>query len=136
MEMTINKITVKGTLEELLEFLEKYEELKQVKEEENYIDECYKEFSLQEKSKDTILDTTYVEDSYNCPDNQEYENINKKLKVFNIIERFPEELGMILDCKNYSEYVKTFLDIDYSEEDVEITKEEFNLVKDYFQFGE
>ena len=54
-----------------------------------------------------------------------------ELKVWNIIKQYPEELGMILDCKNYEEYKQTFSDID-CEDEIEITEEQFNIVKKFF----
>ena len=61
------------------------------------------------------------------------ENLLKyeELKIWSIIKKYPEELGMILQCKDYEEYKSTFSDID-CEEEIEITEEQFNLVKNFF----
>ena len=54
-----------------------------------------------------------------------------ELKVWNIVKQYPEELGMILECKNYEEYKQTFSDID-CEDEIEITEEQFYIVKNFF----
>ena len=51
-----------------------------------------------------------------------------ELKVWEVIKNNPGELSFILQEKNYAMYVETF-DIN---DDIPITEEEFNLVKDYF----
>lgn len=51
-----------------------------------------------------------------------------ELKVWEVIKNNPGELGFILQEKNYAMYVETF-DVN---DDIPITEEEFNLVKDYF----
>ena len=49
-------------------------------------------------------------------------------RVWDLIKKYPGELSFILQEKNYAMYVETF-DIN---DDIPITEEEFNLVKDYF----
>lgn len=51
-----------------------------------------------------------------------------ELKVWEVIKNNPGELGFILQEKNYAMYVETF-DVN---DDIPVTEEEFNLVKDYF----
>ena len=51
-----------------------------------------------------------------------------ELKVWEIIKNNPGELSFILQEKNYAMYVETF-DVN---DDIPITEDEFNLVKDYF----
>lgn len=51
-----------------------------------------------------------------------------ELKVWEIIKENPGELGFILQEKDYATYVDTF----GASDDIPITEEEFNLVKDYF----
>ena len=51
-----------------------------------------------------------------------------ELKVWEVIKNNPGELSFILQEKNYAMYVETF-DLN---DDIPITEEEFNLVKDYF----
>lgn len=51
-----------------------------------------------------------------------------ELKVWEVIKNNPGELSFILQEKNYAMYVETF-DVN---DDIPITEEEFNLVKDYF----
>jgi len=55
----------------------------------------------------------------------------KELKIWDIVKKYPEELGMIIQCKDYEEYKSTFSDINL-EEEIEITEEQFNLVKNFF----
>jgi len=59
---------------------------------------------------------------------------NEELKVWEIVKQYPDELGFILQERNYEMYLDTF-----DEEDrpnVPITEEQFNLVKNFFQKGE
>ena len=51
-----------------------------------------------------------------------------ELKVWEVIKNNPGELSFILQEKNYAMYVETF----GINDDIPITEEEFNLVKDYF----
>jgi len=51
-----------------------------------------------------------------------------ELKVWEIIKNNPGELGFILQEKNYAAYVDTF----GASDEIPITEEEFNLVKNYF----
>ena len=51
-----------------------------------------------------------------------------ELKVWEVIKNNPGELSFILQEQNYAMYVETF-DVN---DDIPITEEEFNLVKDYF----
>ena len=51
-----------------------------------------------------------------------------ELKVWEVIKNNPGELSFILQEKNYAMYVETF----HINDDIPITEEEFNLVKDYF----
>ena len=49
-------------------------------------------------------------------------------RVWDLIKKYPGELSFILQEKSYAMYVETF-DVN---DDIPITEEEFNLVKDYF----
>lgn len=61
------------------------------------------------------------------------ENLLKyeELKILSIVKKYPEELGMILQCKDYKEYELTFYiaGIDCGPE---ISEEQFNLIKNFF----
>ena len=63
----------------------------------------------------------------------EYRTLRTELleeyKVWEVIKQYPDELGFILQEKNYEMYVSTF----ENKNDVPITEEQFNLVKDYFK---
>jgi len=51
-----------------------------------------------------------------------------ELKVWEIIKENPGELGFILQEKDYTAYINTF----GASDNIPITEEEFNLVKNYF----
>lgn len=51
-----------------------------------------------------------------------------ELKVWEIIKENPDELGFILQEQNYEAYKNTFSATD----EVILTEEQFNLVKDFF----
>ena len=59
--------------------------------------------------------------------------IEKGIKILSLINRAPGELGFILDCDNYDEYIKTFTDIGGSESDAPYNKEEFDTLKEYYR---
>ena len=47
-------------------------------------------------------------------------------------QKHPGELGFILQCKNYDEYVATYTDIGGQAEEAAYTDHEFKVLKDYF----
>lgn len=55
---------------------------------------------------------------------------DEESKVWEIIKENPGELGFILQEKNYEMYLDTFCEEECN--DVPITEEQFNLVKNYF----
>ena len=52
--------------------------------------------------------------------------------IFDLIKKYPEELGFVLDSKTYDDYVKTYTDAGGMKEDAELSKQEFEALKDYF----
>ena len=56
---------------------------------------------------------------------------NEELKVWEIIKANPGELGFILQERNYEMYVDTF----GASDEIPLTEEQFNLVKNFFQRG-
>jgi len=55
--------------------------------------------------------------------------IYDEVKVWNLIKKFPHELGFILQEKDYAAYVDTF----GASDEIPITEEQFNLVKNFFK---
>lgn len=70
-------------------------------------------------------------------DQNSFENLrqvtDKELEAYYLVKRYPEELGMVLQCNNYAEYKQTFYDIDYDDEDIPLSEESFELIKDHFR---
>ena len=52
--------------------------------------------------------------------------------IFDLIKKYPEELGFVLESKTYDDYVKTYTDAGGTEEEVELSEQEFNALKDCF----
>ena len=52
--------------------------------------------------------------------------------IFDLIKKYPEELCFVLDSKTYDDYVKTYTDAGGTEEEVELSEQEFNALKDCF----
>ena len=52
--------------------------------------------------------------------------------IFDLIKKYPEELCFVLDSKTYDDYVKTYTDAGGLKEDAELSKQEFEALKDYF----
>ena len=52
--------------------------------------------------------------------------------IFDLIKKYPEELGFVLDSKTYDDYIKTYTDAGGMKEDAELSKQEFEALKDYF----
>ena len=52
--------------------------------------------------------------------------------IFDLVKKYPEELCFVLDSKTYDDYVKTYTDAGGTEEEVELSEQEFNALKDYF----
>lgn len=53
-----------------------------------------------------------------------------EVKVWNLIKKYPDELGFILQEQNYEMYLNTFCEEDRL--NVPITEEDFYLVKNFF----
>ena len=52
--------------------------------------------------------------------------------IFDLIKKYPEELGFVLESKTYDDYVKTYTDAGRMKEETELSKQEFEALKDYF----
>lgn len=52
--------------------------------------------------------------------------------IFDLIKKYPEELGFVLESKTYDDYVKTYTDAGRMKEEAELSKQEFEALKDYF----
>ena len=52
--------------------------------------------------------------------------------IFDLIKKYPEELCFVLDSKTYDDYVKTYTDAGGTVEEAELSKQEFDAIKDYF----
>ena len=52
--------------------------------------------------------------------------------IFDLIKKYPEELGFVLESKTYDDYVKTYTDAGGIKEEAELSKQEFEALKDYF----
>ena len=52
--------------------------------------------------------------------------------IFDLIKKYPEELCFVLDSKTYDDYIKTYTDAGGMKEEAELSKQEFEALKDYF----
>ena len=52
--------------------------------------------------------------------------------IFDLVKKYPEELCFVLEANTYDDYVKTYTDVGGTEEEVELSEQEFNALKDYF----
>ena len=52
--------------------------------------------------------------------------------IFDLIKKYPEELGFVLGSKTYNDYIKTYTDAGGVKEEAELSKQEFEALKDYF----
>ena len=52
--------------------------------------------------------------------------------IFDLVKKYPEELCFVLEANTYDDYVKTYTDAGGTEEEVELSEQEFNALKDYF----
>ena len=52
--------------------------------------------------------------------------------IFDLIKKYPEELGIVLESKTYDDYVKTYTDAGGMKEEATLSKQEFEALKDYF----
>lgn len=52
--------------------------------------------------------------------------------IFDLIKKYPEELCFVLESKTYDDYIKTYTDAGRMKEEVELSKQEFEALKDYF----
>ena len=52
--------------------------------------------------------------------------------IFDLVKKYPEELCFVLEANTYDDYVKTYTDAGGTEEEVELSEQEFNALKDCF----
>ena len=52
--------------------------------------------------------------------------------IFDLIKKYPEELAFVLESKTCDDYVKTYTDAGGMKEETELSKQEFEALKDYF----
>ena len=53
----------------------------------------------------------------------------EEIEVWNLIKKYPDELGFVLQEKDYDAYVDTF----GASDAVPLTEAQFNLIKHFFQ---
>ena len=52
--------------------------------------------------------------------------------IFDLVKKYPEELCFVLEANTYDDYVKTYTDAGGTKEEVELSEQEFNALKDCF----
>ena len=52
--------------------------------------------------------------------------------IFDLVKKYPEELCFVLEANTYDDYVKTYTDAGGTDEEVELSEQEFNALKDCF----
>ena len=52
--------------------------------------------------------------------------------IFDLVKKYPEELCFVLEANTYDDYVKTYTDAGGTEEEVGLSEQEFNALKDCF----
>ena len=57
----------------------------------------------------------------------------KKLDILKLIERCPDELGFVIQAKDYDEYVSTYTEIGSPVSEIVYTKKDFNALRKYFR---
>ena len=65
-------------------------------------------------------------------DAKEQVEFDDEAYIFDLIKKYPEELGFVLESKTYDDYVKTYTDAGGMKEEAELSKQEFEALKDYF----
>ena len=71
-----------------------------------------------------------LKDMYECA--KEVVKFDDDAYIFDLIKKYPEELCFVLEANTYDDYVKTYTDAGGTEEEVELSEQEFNALKDYF----
>lgn len=64
-----------------------------------------------------------------------FKTIEKELRVFEIIDKYPDELGFVLDSNTYEDYVKTYITLDEKLEQIKpvLSEKQFNILKEHFR---
>ena len=65
-------------------------------------------------------------------DAKEQVEFDDEAYIFDLIKKYHEELGFVLESKTYDDYVKTYTDAGGMKEEAELSKQEFEALKDYF----
>ena len=71
-----------------------------------------------------------LKDMYECA--KEVVKFDDDAYIFDLIKKYPEELCFVLESKTYDDYVKTYTDAGGMKEEAELSKQEFEALKDYF----
>ena len=71
-----------------------------------------------------------LKDMYECA--KEVVKFDDDAYIFDLIKKYPEELCFVLESKTYDDYVKTYTDVGEMKEEAELSKQEFEALKDYF----
>ena len=71
-----------------------------------------------------------LKDMYECA--KEAVKFDDEAYIFDLIKKYPEELGFVLESKTYDDYVKTYTDAGGMKEEATLSKQEFEALKDYF----
>lgn len=59
-------------------------------------------------------------------------NFDEEAYIFDLIKKHPDELGFVLQEKDYEAYKNTYVGAKGTEEEVELSEQEFNNLKKYF----
>lgn len=64
-----------------------------------------------------------------------FKTIKKEIKVFEIIDKYPEELGFVLSSKTYDDYINTFITLGVEKEDVKptLSEKQFKILREHFK---
>ena len=61
--------------------------------------------------------------------------IKDELKVFEIIDKYPDELGFVISSKTYEDYIETYVTLGTKKEDIKpaLSEKQFNILKKHFK---
>lgn len=65
--------------------------------------------------------------------NQINVSFDRESYIWDLVKRDPEEIGFVLQEKNYADYISTYTDIGGKAEDAVYTEAEFDNIKAYFK---
>lgn len=60
--------------------------------------------------------------------------VGDEVKVWNLVKKYPDEIGFVLGCKDYLAYLETYLTVVNDETEIkpDLTEEEFKVLKQFF----